>query len=120
MKSSKTVKAVASAINAPLAFLLELAMLAAFGYFGFHAGDVFVFQLLLGIGIPLTAVFIWAKWLAPKAKERLKMPGLVAAKAILFGLAALALIAADERGASMWFTGAVALHMFLMLPSKQY
>lgn len=120
MKFSKTIRTVTAVINGTLAFILELAMLAGLGYFGFHVGNVFIIQFLLGIGLPLVAISIWAKWLAPKAKQRLRMPGLAALKAILFGLTALALVAAGERDASMWFTGAVALHLFLMIPSKQY
>jgi hypothetical protein len=120
MTHRKTSKIVAQGINAPLAFLLELAMLAAYGYWGFHVGHAFALQLALGIGVPVVIVVIWAKWLAPRATKRLKMPWLVLVKAVLFGLAAYALYLSDQRGASMWFTLAIGAHLLLMLPSREY
>jgi hypothetical protein len=120
MSYRKTFKLVAQGINAPLAFTLELAMLAAYSYWGFHVGEIFALQLALGVGAPVLAIVVWAKYLAPRAAARLKMPWLVLVKAVLFGMAAYALYLSDQRDTSMWFTMAVGAHLLLMVPSKQY
>jgi hypothetical protein len=47
------------ALNEALSFLLELAMLLALGYFGFHIGGPTWLKWLVGIGLPLAvAVFL--------------------------------------------------------------
>jgi hypothetical protein len=58
-------------INAGFAFLLELAMLAAFGYWGFHGEKSLLTKWLLGIGLPVLTAVIWGIFLAPRAANRL-------------------------------------------------
>jgi hypothetical protein len=58
-------------INAALAFLLELAMLAAFGYWGFHGDKGLAAKWLLGLGLPVLTAIIWGMFLAPRAAHRL-------------------------------------------------
>jgi len=47
------------AINAGLAFFLELAMLAGFGYRGFYGEKSALIKWVLGIGLPLIASVVW-------------------------------------------------------------
>lgn len=101
--------------NMLLAFLLELAMLAVFGYSGFHIGDSLVVHLLLGIGLPFLVITIWSLWFAPRANNRLKMPWLAVGKVVLFGLSAALLYKVDQHFIATLFAGAVAVH-FLLLP----
>lgn len=49
-------------------------MLAALSYSGFHYGDNPIMQYLLGIGIPVLIIIFWAKYMAPKAADRLSFP----------------------------------------------
>lgn len=83
--------AVLQSINLALAFLLELGMLAAFAYWGFHTGSTVLTRLLLGVGVPLAAAVIWWLFMAPKATRRLQGTAYLVVKVILFGLAATAL-----------------------------
>jgi hypothetical protein len=78
-------------LNLALAFLLELVALAALGYWGYCTGNSTFTSLLLGIGIPLIAAFLWGLFAAPRA--RYPNPLLkIAVKALVFGTAFFALI----------------------------
>lgn len=82
-----------------LGFVLEVAMLAAFVFWGFRQDSPW--DLILGIGIPAVLVVAWGVFLAPRSERRLK-PAIVCWVALaLFLLAAAALFAA---GAALWGT----------------
>lgn len=82
-----------------LGFVLEVAMLAAFVFWGFRQDSPW--DLILGIGIPAVLVVAWGVFLAPRSERRLK-PAIVCWVALaLFLLAAVALFAA---GAAVWGT----------------
>lgn len=85
-------------LHAAAAFGLELCMLAAYTYWGFHLDANIFYQIIAGIGIPLVVVILWGIWLAPNADLRLGMSWLVVLKTILFGLASLALIVSGQEG----------------------
>lgn len=90
---------VVAACLATLAFVLEVAMLAAFVFWGFRQDSPW--HLVLGIGIPSVLVVAWGVFLAPRSERRLS-PNVVAWVALaLFLLAAVALFAA---GATLWGT----------------
>jgi hypothetical protein len=82
-------------INLALAFLLELAVLAALGYWGFTTGEGMLVRIGLGIGIPLVAIILWALFGAPRAAWRLHGFRLWILRVVFFGGAAMALIAAS-------------------------
>ncbi len=86
-----------------LAFALELAMLAAFGYWGFHVGSTILLKILLGISTPVLIAVIWAVFMAPRSKRRLQGWRYTAVKIVLFGLAALALIVSGQPAAGIIF-----------------
>ncbi|GAA1796951.1 YrdB family protein [Planosporangium flavigriseum] len=93
--------------NLALRFALELAGLAAFGYWGFVAGSGLQLKVLLGLGTPVVAAVLWGLFAAPKAA--VPMPG--AAKLVFellwFGAAAAALAFAGR----LWLAAAlVALY----------
>jgi Protein of unknown function (DUF2568) len=48
------------AVNLGLAFLLELAALAALCWWGFHVSAATWVKVVLGIGAPLAAVIVWS------------------------------------------------------------
>lgn len=79
-----------------LVFLLELAGLAAYGYWGFHADRGVAVKIALGIGVPLLVAVFWGIFLAPKASVPVPFALRLILKTIVFGLAAAALYAAGR------------------------
>jgi hypothetical protein len=100
--------------NLALAFLLELCMLAALGYWGFVAGSATFQKLVLGLGTPLVVAIIWGLFAAPRATRRLSGVGLFALKALLFCTAAIALWAAGLPALAVIFIAVVALNAALL------
>jgi hypothetical protein len=82
--------------NLALAFLLELAVLAALGYWGLSTGVGTLARIGLGIGIPVVAVVVWALFGAPRSARRLQGVGLLILRVIFFGSAVVALVAASQ------------------------
>jgi hypothetical protein len=100
---------VAKAVNLALALALEFAMLAALGYWAFglaHGGWMGAVAAAIAIA---AAIALWAIWGAPKSARRLKMPGLLLFKIVIFGLAVTCLWVA---GQPVW---AVALALLTAL-----
>ncbi|MEV7774187.1 YrdB family protein [Kitasatospora sp. NPDC086791] len=78
--------------NAGLAFGLELAMLAALGYWGFKTGSGPGTRLLLGLGAPALAAAVWGLFLAAGGPAfRLPLAAEIVLKLLTLGTAALAL-----------------------------
>jgi hypothetical protein len=90
-------------VNLALAFFLELAVLAALGYWGFSTGQGTLATIGLGIGTPLAAVVIWAFLGAPKSGWRLQGPWLLVLRVVFFGSAVVALFAASQPILSVIF-----------------
>jgi Protein of unknown function (DUF2568) len=84
------------AANDALAFLLELAALAALAYWGFRTGPGVPAKFVLGLGAPLLAAFVWGLFAAPRARFRVPLAVVLAVKALVFGAAALALAASGH------------------------
>lgn len=103
--------AAAKVLNLMLAFLLELGLLAALVVWGLAVGGpVGVTAAVLG---PAAVATVWALWLAPRSPRRLGGGRLVAAKALLFGLGAAALLAAGWPAWSLAFALAAAVNLAL-------
>lgn len=79
------------AVNEGLAFLLELAAFAVLAWWGFSTGSGLPVHLLLGLGTPAAAVVLWGLIAAPKARFRVRLPGVLLLKAAVFGGAAACL-----------------------------
>lgn len=77
-------------VNEGLAFVLELAALAALAYWGFTAEGVAA-KIVLGVGAPVVAAVVWGLFAAPRATVALPLPGVLLVKAIVFGAAVAAL-----------------------------
>jgi hypothetical protein len=85
---------VGSAWNAlwlTVAFLSELAALAALASWGWTATDAPVLRVVLAVGAPLVAAVLWGLFAAPKARVRVTALVLLV-KVLVFGAAALALV----------------------------
>lgn len=75
-------------INLALSFFIELLMLAAFSYWGFHGEKSVLIKWFLGIGLPLAVAVLWGLYLAPKAKRRVKiMAGIILSLGLFLGSA---------------------------------
>ncbi|MGW0433180.1 DUF2568 domain-containing protein [Micromonospora sp. NPDC003197] len=81
-----------------LRFLLELAALAALAYGGWQAPAPVWGRLLLAVLLPLAAVAIWARWVAPKGRKVLPDPLRLIPEWCVFGGGALALVTAGLPG----------------------
>jgi hypothetical protein len=83
--------------NLALAFFLELAVLAALGYWGISTGQGTLAKIGLGIGVPAVAVVAWALFGAPRSVWRLQGLSFLILRVVCFGSAAFALFAAGQR-----------------------
>lgn len=84
---------VIKAANDMLAFLLEIAALAAVALWGFTTGSSLPTRLVLGVGAPAVLIAAWGVWLAPASEQRLSTPWLLIAKLVVIGVATIALVA---------------------------
>jgi hypothetical protein len=101
-------------INLVLAFLLEIAMLIAFGYLGYHCPANPVSKYLLMVALPLSAIILWGFFAAPKSKYRLrKIPRLVFAL-VLFGASIVLLNSAGKTILATVFAVLVVINQLLL------
>jgi hypothetical protein len=75
-------------------FLLELAALAALGYWGFTEFDG-ALSFVVGLGAPLGAAVLWGLFVSPKARYGSYLRQAIG-ELVVFGAAALALLDADQ------------------------
>ena len=102
------------AINLVTAFLLEIAMIVAFGYFGYHYPENMLMKDVLMIGLPLIATILWGYFAAPKSKHRLsKIPRVVFALA-LFGAAIFLLNSTEKTMLAAVFAILVIINQLLL------
>ena len=109
-----------AAINLGLAFLLELAALAAFLFWGFGATDNTVLNILLGIGTPLVVSVFWGMFMAPTAKRRVSGVVYYVLQSIVFGLACIALWAANQPMLAIILAVVFVLNTIAVRLTRQY
>ncbi len=114
MKENNSVLALLQNINLALAFLLELCVLVALGYWGFHSGDGMIVKIGLAIGAPVIAILFWALFGAPKATWALPGNWHLIVAAIFFGAAVVALFSAGLRQWAIAFALLVVLNHVLI------
>jgi hypothetical protein len=61
-------------INQLFVFIMELAMLASFGFSGFHMAKTIIVKYLLGIAFPIAVAIVWGIFEAPRSSHRLPQP----------------------------------------------
>jgi Protein of unknown function (DUF2568) len=105
---------VLGAMTLIVAFLVELAALAALGWWGFATGGAAAAKVALGIGVPLVVAVVWGVFVSPKANVALPGAAQVAIKAAVFGGAALALLALDRAVAAEVFASVVVIDAALL------
>ncbi len=101
-------------LNLALAFLLELCMLAALGYWGFSTYQSWPSQLGFGLGAPILAAVIWGMFLVPKAAKPVSNPLKFILEVLVFGCAVAALIAANRPNLAWAFALLVVLNKLLL------
>src|SRR5258708_35707844 len=106
-------------INLGIAFLLELCMLGALAYWGFQVPDSVPLKLLLGVGIPIAVIVLWARFMAPNSATRLTGPAYLLLKLVLFGAAAIALAMAGQVTPAIIFAVVSVVNQVLLLVWKQ-
>jgi hypothetical protein len=100
--------------NLALAFLLELGVLVALGYWGFQTGQGTIAQIALGIGAPVIAIAVWAVFGAPRSTRRLRGAWLLLLRVVFFGAGAVTLYAAGHHTLGLAFAVVAAVNLILM------
>ena len=82
-------------------FVLELALVGLYAWFGFRLGGRIApfADWLFGLGLPLVLVITWATYVAPRASDRLRDPTRLVLELVLFGVGAAMLVA---TGRAVW------------------
>ena len=106
-------------INLALAFLLELCMLAALGYWGFTLDHGLAVRVGAGLGVPLLAAVVWGLLLAPRASNRLQEPWHLLLELLIFTLAIAALYAAGRPRLALTFGLVYAINVILRYVWRQ-
>ena len=98
-----------------VAFLAELAALAALAVWGWSTGASTGSKLLLAIGAPAAAAVLWGVFAAPRAPVR--VPALtVLVKLVVFGAGVLALLATGHPWWAAVLAAAALLSSLLSTP----
>ncbi|MBM7568587.1 YrdB family protein [Paenibacillus sacheonensis] len=93
-----------------LFFLLELAAMAAFGYWGYRLDAAAALKVIAAIAILLAVIVLWGLFLAPKATLPVfSYPVRTALKFVVFAAASAALYAAGRHAIGIGFLAASIL-----------
>ena len=85
------------ALNLGLAFLLELALLAALAYWGWSLDAATAARWLVAVAAPVGLAVIWSLIAAPTAKRRLSPAPLLAFKLGVFTVGAVLLFSSGQH-----------------------
>ncbi len=111
--------AVLKGINLTLSFLLELAMLVAYGYWGFNTGSSTLVHWILGLGIPIVAIIIWSIYNVPMSKRRLPRTPRMILEVVMFSLGALALAVTGQTTWAIIFAVLIVVNQVLLYVWQQ-
>lgn len=106
-------------INLASAFFLEIAMILAFGYFGFHYPQNILLKYVLMIALPLVAIILWGYFAAPKSKHRLQQPYRVLFALAIFGASVFLLNMTGKTMLAAVFAIMVIINQLLAFIFKQ-
>lgn len=105
--------------NLALAFLLELVLLVALGFWGFHLGQSNVVHWTIGLLAPLVLAIAWGWIAAPEAKYRLEPTQLLIFKIAVFTIGAAALYATGQKRLAVIFEAVSLISLALAFAWKQ-
>jgi Protein of unknown function (DUF2568) len=100
-------------MNLGLAFLLELAALAALAYWGYRLDASAGVRWIVAIGAPLALALTWSLIAAPTARRRLARTPLLGFKLLVFTLAAALLYSTGRHALAIPFEAATLLNLGL-------
>jgi Protein of unknown function (DUF2568) len=100
-------------------FVLELAAVASFAYWGSTVGSGAI-SVAVAVAAPLAACVLWGRYAAPRASRRLPVPVRVPFELGVFALAALALVAAAATTAALAFAAAALINAALLTALRQW
>ncbi|WP_405494010.1 YrdB family protein [Streptomyces sp. NBC_00096] len=100
-------------VNEGLAFLLEVLALGLLAWWGFTRDIGRVGSIALAVAAPLAAAVLWGLFAAPKARFTVPLAAQLGVKAVVYGAAALALLALGQRSWALWFTAVVLVNTVL-------
>ncbi len=78
-------------LNQILVFILEIAMLISYGYFGLTREWNFPLKISFSVILVCIAILVWSIFAAPKSGHRLEMPYLQIFRMFMFSLSAFLL-----------------------------
>lgn len=107
------------AINLFVAFFLEIAMIIAFAYFGFHYPENMVMKYLMMIGLAFAAIVLWGYFAAPKSKHRLQQPARTLFILAIFGTSIFLLNVTGKTMLAAIFAIMVIINQLLLFLLKQ-
>ena len=86
--------------NLTVRFLLELLLLAALAWWGFTLDAPILVRILVGLAAPAGAAVLWGRWIAPRARGRLRDPLRFGVETVLWiaGAGAVAAVAGTAWG----------------------
>lgn len=119
MKNAQDTSSSMRMLNVTVAFLLEVALIISFGYWGFHAFRSTFVEWLLGIGSPVGAIVLWGIVAAPKSSHRLSPAPLTVFRIVIFTLAAVCLFLVHEKTIAIVFEAISLLNIALLFAWKQ-
>jgi hypothetical protein len=101
--------------NLLVRLLLEVCALGALGYWGYHATSNRVINIGFAIGVPLIAAVAWAMLASPNAPADLSGGLKLLVQIIVFGAAALALVATRHLRLATLFTVIAVMNAVLLV-----
>jgi Protein of unknown function (DUF2568) len=105
--------------NLAVKFILELAALAAFAFWGATLDGVLV-SVIVGIAAPATAAVLWGLFAAPRSSRRLTTRSRVPFELSVFALGAAALVAVDWTAIAAAFAAVVIVNAVLLTRLDQW
>jgi hypothetical protein len=109
----------ARSLNLALAFLLELALLAAVAYWGSQLSASTAVRWIVAVGAPLSLAVIWSLIASPDANWRLPPTPLVAFKLLVFTLGAALLFASGQRALGIGLEAIALINLALSVAYNQ-
>jgi hypothetical protein len=101
------------ALNLGLAFLLELAALAALAYWGYRLDASAGVRWAVALGAPLALALTWSLIAAPTARRRLARRPLLGFKLLVFTIASALLYSTGRHALATLFEAAMLLNLRL-------
>jgi hypothetical protein len=105
--------------NEALAFLLELAALAAVGVWGYHVGSGTAVKVGLAVALPVIVAVVWGLFAAPRARFTLPLWGVLLVKALVFAAATMALYATGYHGLALAFAVVVIVNTAILTAGRR-